>query len=72
MQWYLIKYKENLWSNLRVFTQYSFADEYKTTLEKRNTSDCKYMIVVCPHIEGAKHLTKIVEHQLNKINSKVA
>lgn len=68
MNWYLIKHNKNLWTTLRCFTQHSFAEEYMNILQKRNTSDCKYMIVVCPHIEGAKHLTKIVEYQLNKLN----
>jgi hypothetical protein len=66
MNYYLIKYTGNLWSVERMFTQQSSAEEYKSRLDKRNTSTAKYMVVVCPHIQGDKHLPKFVEYQLSK------
>lgn len=69
MTHYLIKYTGNLWSIEKVFTHLYAAEEYKQILDIRNTSTCKYMIVVCPHIEGIKHLPALVEAKLSKLNS---
>jgi acetoacetate decarboxylase len=61
-----------MWSVQQQFTQLASAEAYKELLDKRNKSNCQYMIVVCPHIEGNKHLDKLVEYQLSKLNLKVA
>jgi hypothetical protein len=65
MLWYLIKANNNLWTTERIETQRSSIEEYKTTLEKRNTSTCKY-ITVCNPLGGTDNLRRIVEFKLNQ------
>lgn len=71
MNYYLIKYINQMWLVEKQFTQLASAEAHKELLDKRNKSRWQYIIVVCPHIEGNKHLDKLVEHQLSKLDLKV-
>jgi hypothetical protein len=71
MNYYLIKYINQLWSVEKQFIQLASAEAYKELLNNRNQSNCQYTIVVCPHIEGNKHLDKLIDYQLSKLNLQI-
>jgi hypothetical protein len=66
MLWYLIKSNDPMWTVERIETQKSSVEEYMITLNKRNMSTCKYM-VVCNPLGGADNLRKVVEFKLNQM-----
>lgn len=67
MLWYVIKYNQSLWTIEKKFSQVSSAEEYKTVLDKRNTSSCNYFVECSPL--GPKFLPKIVEYRLNQFKN---